>query len=70
LLRPSGTIGGVSADRDDWDYDAAVIGGGPGGSSVATLLARAGRRVLVLERAFFRSVSEGNITSVLSHRRA
>jgi FADH2-dependent halogenase len=53
LLRPSGTIGGVSADRDDWDYDAAVIGGGPGGSSVATALARAGRRVLLLERDLF-----------------
>ena len=37
----------------DWDFDAAVIGGGPGGSSTATALARRGRRVLLLEREQF-----------------
>lgn len=34
-------------------YDAVVIGGGPGGSTVATALSRAGRRVLLLEREKF-----------------
>jgi FADH2-dependent halogenase len=37
----------------DWDFDAAVIGGGPGGSSAATALARRGYRVLLLEREQF-----------------
>ena len=34
-------------------YDVAIIGGGPAGSTAATLLAKAGRRVVVLEREKF-----------------
>ena len=34
-------------------YDVAIIGGGPAGSTAATLLALAGRRVVVLEREKF-----------------
>ncbi len=36
-----------------WDFDVAVVGGGPGGSSTATALARLGRRVVLLERERF-----------------
>lgn len=34
-------------------YDVAIIGGGPAGSTAAALLARAGRRVVVVERDKF-----------------
>lgn len=34
-------------------YDALIIGCGPGGSSAATFLTQAGKRVLVLEKEFF-----------------
>jgi flavin-dependent dehydrogenase len=34
-------------------YDALIVGGGPGGSTTATLMARAGKRVLLLEKEHF-----------------
>lgn len=34
-------------------YDVAIIGGGPAGSTAATLLAQAGRQVIVFEREKF-----------------
>lgn len=38
---------------DSTVYDAIIIGGGPGGSSTACYLARAGKRVLALEKENF-----------------
>ncbi|HYE16964.1 MAG TPA: NAD(P)/FAD-dependent oxidoreductase [Tepidisphaeraceae bacterium] len=43
----------VTGDVTTLTYDVVVIGGGPGGSTVATLLAQQGRKVLVLERGRF-----------------
>src|SRR3954465_7659367 len=37
----------------DTAYDVAIVGGGPAGSTAATLLAKAGRRVVVVERDKF-----------------
>src|ERR1700748_3810561 len=34
-------------------YDAIIIGGGPGGSAAASYLARAGKKVLLLEKEHF-----------------
>src|SRR5579859_5730121 len=49
-------------------YDALIIGGGPGGSSASTFLARAGKRVLVLEKEHFPRFHIGE--SLLPYNRA
>jgi flavin-dependent dehydrogenase len=43
----------ASSSRADLAADVVVIGGGPGGSTAATMLARKGLRVLLLERDHF-----------------
>src|SRR5215475_13010197 len=37
----------------DQVYDVAIVGAGPAGAAMATYLARAGRRVVVVDRAIF-----------------
>lgn len=42
-----------SSASNDTDYDVIVVGGGPGGSTTATLIAQEGHRVLLLEKEQF-----------------
>jgi FADH2-dependent halogenase len=50
------------------EFDAIVIGGGPGGSTAATVLADGGRRVLLLEKEVFPRFHIGE--SLLPYNRA
>lgn len=45
------TIPAVRSDRVAREYDAIIIGSGPGGGVAAQVLTHAGKRVLLLERA-------------------
>ncbi|MCP5548388.1 MAG: FAD-dependent oxidoreductase [Akkermansiaceae bacterium] len=58
----------VAPTHSSPDYDVVIIGGGPAGASAATTLAKAGRRVLVLEKARFPRFHIGE--SLLPYNRA
>ncbi len=49
-------------------FDVAIIGGGPAGSSAGTLLAKAGRRVVIFEKEKFPrfSVGESTLPAILN----
>lgn len=55
-------------NRDDHEFDVIVIGGGPAGSSVASLLAKRGYEVMLLEREKFPRyhIGESLITGCLT----
>ena len=46
-------MGPVVLMKPAGDFDTIIIGGGPGGSTAGALLARAGQRVLILEKETF-----------------
>ena len=52
MAESGGTLRTVAMENSV-PYDALIIGGGPGGSTAAAFLARAGKRVLLLEKERF-----------------
>jgi 2-polyprenyl-6-methoxyphenol hydroxylase-like FAD-dependent oxidoreductase len=53
--RPGRTVGAMTEDDNDYDYDVIVCGARCAGSPTAMLLARRGHRVLLVDRATFPS---------------
>ncbi len=50
---PESVAGDSASPASESPYDAIVVGGGPAGTTTATILAQHGRRVLLLERERF-----------------
>lgn len=65
---PSDPAASPSLQADKTTWDVIIIGGGPAGSTAATTLAQAGRRVLVLEKEKFPRFHIGE--SLLPYNRA
>ena len=57
----------MSLTTGDLAPDVIVIGGGPGGSTAATMLARKGARVLLLERECFPRDHVGESSASCQH---
>lgn len=66
LWRATHQLGGFPPLPGSLDADVAIVGGGISGLTAASILARAGRRVILLERDTVASGETGNTTSHLT----